>query len=75
MPDFCIFIPFLLAGMSHALKSDADTGHGRASVSSSTPEYLKEALGMKKPKHARSSSNGKLYNGVVDKSELFFFPS
>ncbi|CAN8192015.1 unnamed protein product [Coccothraustes coccothraustes] len=44
--------------MSHALKSDADTGHVRANLSSSTPEYLKEALGMKKPKHARSSSNG-----------------
>ncbi|XP_059717759.1 IQ domain-containing protein E isoform X4 [Haemorhous mexicanus] len=44
--------------MSHALKSDADTGHVRVNVSSSTPEYLKEALGMKKPKHARSSSNG-----------------
>ncbi|NXP89803.1 IQCE protein, partial [Passerina amoena] len=51
--------------MSHALKSDADTGHVRANVSSSTPEYLKEALGMKKPKHARSSSNGKLYNGTI----------
>ncbi|NXB75879.1 IQCE protein, partial [Donacobius atricapilla] len=45
-------------GMSHALNSDVDTGHMRANVSSSTPEYLKEALGMKKPKHSRSSRNG-----------------
>ncbi|KAF4793646.1 IQ domain-containing protein E isoform X1 [Turdus rufiventris] len=45
-------------GLSHALKSDVDMGHVRANVSSSTPEYLKEALGMKKPKHSRSSSNG-----------------
>ncbi|NWR46270.1 IQCE protein, partial [Regulus satrapa] len=44
--------------MSRALKSDVDTGHMRANISSSTPEYLKEALGMKKPKHSRSSSNG-----------------
>ncbi|KAL9835757.1 IQ domain-containing protein E isoform 2-T3 [Geothlypis trichas] len=53
-----MWLGFLKQGMSHALKSDADTGHVRANVSSSTPEYLKEALGMKKPKHARSSSNG-----------------
>ncbi|NXX62352.1 IQCE protein, partial [Scopus umbretta] len=44
--------------MSHHLKSDVDMGHMRTNVSSSTPEYLKEALGMKKPKHSRSSSNG-----------------
>ncbi|NWS14602.1 IQCE protein, partial [Pachyramphus minor] len=44
--------------MSHPLKSDADMGHTRTNASSSTPEYLKEALGMKKPKHSRSSSNG-----------------
>ncbi|OXB67566.1 hypothetical protein ASZ78_004684 [Callipepla squamata] len=44
--------------MSHSLKSDVDMGHMRAGISSSTPEYLKEALGMKKPKHSRSSSNG-----------------
>ncbi|NWH18768.1 IQCE protein, partial [Grus americana] len=43
---------------SHSLKSDADMGHIRTNISSSTPEYLKEALGMKKPKHSRSSSNG-----------------
>ncbi|XP_072204911.1 IQ domain-containing protein E isoform X2 [Excalfactoria chinensis] len=48
----------LKQGMSHSLKSDVDMGHTRAGVSSSTPEYLKEALGMKKPKHSRSSSNG-----------------
>ncbi|NXL56600.1 IQCE protein, partial [Chordeiles acutipennis] len=46
------------AGMNHPLKSDIDMGHLRTNVSSSTPEYLKEALGMKKPKHSRSSSNG-----------------
>ncbi|XP_015732282.1 IQ domain-containing protein E isoform X4 [Coturnix japonica] len=48
----------LKQGMSHSLKSDVDMGHTQAGVSSSTPEYLKEALGMKKPKHSRSSSNG-----------------
>ncbi|KFO87171.1 IQ domain-containing protein E, partial [Buceros rhinoceros silvestris] len=48
----------LKEGMSHPLKSDVDMGHMRTNVSSSTPEYLKEALGMKKPKHSRSSSNG-----------------
>ncbi|KAM6249909.1 IQ domain-containing protein E isoform 2-T2 [Porphyrio hochstetteri] len=48
----------LKQGASHSLKSDADMGHVRTHVSSSTPEYLKEALGMKKPKHSRSSSNG-----------------
>ncbi|XP_074960965.1 IQ domain-containing protein E isoform X3 [Phalacrocorax aristotelis] len=48
----------LKQGMSHPLKSDVDMGHMRTSISSSTPEYLKEALGMKKPKHSRSSSNG-----------------
>ncbi|KAM6078808.1 IQ domain-containing protein E isoform 2-T2 [Theristicus caerulescens] len=45
-------------GMSRLLKSDVDMGHMRSNISSSTPEYLKEALGMKKPKHSRSSSNG-----------------
>ncbi|XP_051488285.1 IQ domain-containing protein E isoform X4 [Apus apus] len=44
--------------ISHSLKSDVDMGHVRANISGSTPEYLKEALGMKKPKHSRSSSNG-----------------
>ncbi|KAM9222601.1 IQ domain-containing protein E [Leptosomus discolor] len=48
----------LKQGMSHPLKSDIDTGHMRTNISSRTPEYLKEALGMKKPKHSRSSSNG-----------------
>ncbi|NWW43194.1 IQCE protein, partial [Pedionomus torquatus] len=42
--------------MSHSLKSDVDMGHMRTNISSSTPEYLKEALGMKKPKHSRSSN-------------------
>ncbi|EMP30602.1 IQ domain-containing protein E [Chelonia mydas] len=44
--------------MSQPLKSDFDVTQARTNLSSSTPEYLKEALGMKKPKHARSSSNG-----------------
>ncbi|XP_029857787.1 IQ domain-containing protein E isoform X5 [Aquila chrysaetos chrysaetos] len=48
----------LKQGMSHPLKSDAGMGHMRTNISSSTPEYLKEALGMKKPKHSRSASNG-----------------
>ncbi|KAM9598911.1 IQ domain-containing protein E isoform 4-T4 [Morphnus guianensis] len=48
----------LKQGVSHPLKSDAGMGHMRTNFSSSTPEYLKEALGMKKPKHSRSSSNG-----------------
>ncbi|XP_074914630.1 IQ domain-containing protein E isoform X3 [Buteo buteo] len=48
----------LKQGMSHPLKSDAGMGHMRTNISSSTPEYLKEALGMKKPKHSRSSNNG-----------------
>ncbi|XP_065501225.1 IQ domain-containing protein E isoform X2 [Caloenas nicobarica] len=48
----------LKQGMSYPLKSDVDMGHMRTNISSSTPEYLKEALGMKKPKHSRSSSNG-----------------
>ncbi|XP_010120486.1 PREDICTED: IQ domain-containing protein E, partial [Chlamydotis macqueenii] len=48
----------LKQGMSPPLKSDIDVGHMRTSISSSTPENLKEALGMKKPKHSRSSSNG-----------------
>lgn len=46
------------AGISQPLKSDFDVGHAWTNLSSSTPEYLKEALGMKKPKHARSASNG-----------------
>ncbi|XP_071617601.1 IQ domain-containing protein E isoform X13 [Heliangelus exortis] len=48
----------LKQGMSHPLKSDVDVGHMQTNIFSSTPEYLKEALGMKKPKHSRSSSNG-----------------
>ncbi|NXF01157.1 IQCE protein, partial [Smithornis capensis] len=48
----------LKQGMSHPLKSNVDMGHMRTNIPSSTPEYLKEALGMKKPKHSRSSSNG-----------------
>ncbi|KAM9305490.1 LOW QUALITY PROTEIN: IQ domain-containing protein E [Gastrophryne carolinensis] len=39
-------------------QSDTDIGQAWVSPGSSTPEYLKEALGMKKPKYSRSSSNG-----------------
>ncbi|XP_027512308.1 IQ domain-containing protein E isoform X1 [Corapipo altera] len=53
-----LWLESLKQGMSHPLKSDVDMGHMRTNISSSTPEYLKEALGMKKPKHSRSSSNG-----------------
>uniref|UniRef100_W5M031 IQ motif containing E n=1 Tax=Lepisosteus oculatus TaxID=7918 RepID=W5M031_LEPOC len=45
-------------GLSQPLKGDFDATLTRHSSSSNTPEYLKEALGMKKPKHARSSTNG-----------------
>ncbi|NXF96274.1 IQCE protein, partial [Eubucco bourcierii] len=48
----------LKQGINYPLKSDIDVGPMRANISSNTPEYLKEALGMKKPKHSRSSSNG-----------------
>ncbi|XP_030340411.1 IQ domain-containing protein E isoform X2 [Strigops habroptila] len=54
----------LKQGMSYPVKSDVDMGHMQAGFSS-TPEYLKEVLGTKKPKHSRSSSNGKLCNGYV----------
>ncbi|XP_044289677.1 IQ domain-containing protein E [Varanus komodoensis] len=39
-------------------KSGLDLSPGLSSVPDGTPEYLKEALGMKKPKHARSASSG-----------------
>ncbi|XP_029433405.1 IQ domain-containing protein E isoform X3 [Rhinatrema bivittatum] len=45
-------------GLTQSLKSDTDVGHAWVTSSSSTPEYLKEALGMKKPKYSRSSING-----------------
>ncbi|XP_041063107.1 IQ domain-containing protein E isoform X1 [Carcharodon carcharias] len=44
--------------LSQSLKSESDTVCSRNSNYISTPEYLKEALGMKKPKHSRSASNG-----------------
>ncbi|XP_061330110.1 IQ domain-containing protein E [Pezoporus flaviventris] len=47
----------LKQGMSYPLKSDVDMGHVQAGFSS-TPEYLKEVLGTKTPKHSCSSSNG-----------------
>ncbi|XP_068100568.1 IQ domain-containing protein E isoform X2 [Hyperolius riggenbachi] len=45
-------------GLTQPLKSDTDIGQAWVNPGSSTPEYLKEALGMKKPKYSRSSSNG-----------------
>ncbi|XP_077130871.1 IQ domain-containing protein E isoform X2 [Ranitomeya variabilis] len=45
-------------GLTQPLKSDMDIGQAWVSPGSSTPEYLKEALGMKKPKYSRSASNG-----------------
>ncbi|KAG9349821.1 hypothetical protein JZ751_026174 [Albula glossodonta] len=44
--------------LSQPMKVDYDATPARMSASASTPEYLKEALGMKKPKHSRSSNNG-----------------
>ncbi|XP_072337151.1 IQ domain-containing protein E isoform X2 [Scyliorhinus torazame] len=44
--------------LSQSLKSESDSGFSRNSNYTSTPEYLKEALGMKKPKHSRSASIG-----------------
>ncbi|XP_073504251.1 IQ domain-containing protein E isoform X2 [Phyllobates terribilis] len=45
-------------GLTQPLKSDMDIGQAWVSPGSSTPEYLKEALGMKKPKYSRCASNG-----------------
>ncbi|KAM4632582.1 IQ domain-containing protein E [Discoglossus pictus] len=45
-------------GLTQPLKSDSDIGQAWINPSSSTPEYLKEALGMKKPKYSRSASTG-----------------
>ncbi|XP_015274163.1 PREDICTED: IQ domain-containing protein E [Gekko japonicus] len=39
-------------------KSDINVGLTRSALSAGTPEYLKEALGMKKPKHARFAASG-----------------
>ncbi|KAM5153096.1 IQ domain-containing protein E [Mantella aurantiaca] len=44
--------------LTQPLKSDMDIGQAWVNPGSSTPEYLKEALGMKKPKYSRSASNG-----------------
>ncbi|XP_005990924.3 IQ domain-containing protein E [Latimeria chalumnae] len=46
------------AGLNHPVKSEYDSGHVRVVTSTSTPDYLKEAFGMKKPRHSRSASNG-----------------
>lgn len=46
------------SGPNQPLKSNIDTGQAWVRSSSSTPEYLKDALGMKKPKYSRSASNG-----------------
>ncbi|KAL8175070.1 UNVERIFIED_CONTAM: hypothetical protein K2H54_012156, partial [Gekko kuhli] len=39
-------------------KSDINVGLARSALSDATPEYLKEALGMRKPKHARFAASG-----------------
>ncbi|KAM9491916.1 LOW QUALITY PROTEIN: IQ domain-containing protein E [Salvelinus alpinus] len=46
-------------GLSQSLRVDFDTTHTSACLSSSpcTPEYLQQALGIKKPKHLHSSPN------------------
>ncbi|XP_070965591.1 IQ domain-containing protein E-like isoform X1 [Oncorhynchus clarkii lewisi] len=46
-------------GLSQSLRVDFDKTHTSACLSSSpcTPEYLQQALGIKKPKHLHSSSN------------------
>ncbi|XP_072124482.1 IQ domain-containing protein E isoform X2 [Mobula birostris] len=49
---------FVPTAVSQSLKSECDSGCSRSSEHTGTPEYLKEALGMKKPKHSRSASNG-----------------
>ncbi|XP_072415299.1 IQ domain-containing protein E isoform X2 [Chiloscyllium punctatum] len=46
------------AALSQSLKTEYNSGYSRNSSYTSTPEYLKDALGMKKPKHSRSASNG-----------------
>lgn len=46
------------SSLTQPLKSDTDIGQAWVNPGSSTPEYLKDALGMKKPKYSRSSSNG-----------------
>lgn len=45
--------------LTQPLKAEYAFTQARLASSTGTPEYLKEALGMKKPKHSRSSSNGK----------------
>ncbi|XP_042293469.1 IQ domain-containing protein E isoform X2 [Sceloporus undulatus] len=39
-------------------KPDFDIGDTHSTLPGNTPEYLKEAFGMRKPKHARSSISG-----------------
>ncbi|XP_055061844.2 IQ domain-containing protein E isoform X1 [Misgurnus anguillicaudatus] len=43
---------------AHGALSKTPKGVDYSITQASTPEYLKEALGMKKPKYSRSSSNG-----------------
>ncbi|MGH0122318.1 UNVERIFIED_CONTAM: hypothetical protein FKN15_003109 [Acipenser sinensis] len=47
-----------IAMSDQPLKAEYAFTQARLASSTGTPEYLKEALGMKKPKHSRSSSNG-----------------
>ncbi|XP_067298129.1 IQ domain-containing protein E isoform X3 [Pseudorasbora parva] len=62
----------------HGTLSKSPKGADYSVTQTSTPEYLKEALGMKKPKHSRSASNGyvpgtpiykekeEMYNEIID---------
>ncbi|XP_051746897.1 LOW QUALITY PROTEIN: IQ domain-containing protein E [Ctenopharyngodon idella] len=59
--------------LSKSLKG-ADYSVAQTSISmTSTPEYLKEALGMKKPKYSRSASNGYVAGtpGYKEKEEMY----
>ncbi|XP_076158791.1 IQ domain-containing protein E isoform X2 [Alosa pseudoharengus] len=40
------------------MKGDYELPQSRTAMPATTPEYLKEAFGMKKPKHSRSATNG-----------------
>ncbi|XP_030634911.1 IQ domain-containing protein E [Chanos chanos] len=40
------------------MRAEYDVTHSTISRTTNTPEYLKQALGMKKPRHSRSASNG-----------------
>ncbi|XP_043945496.1 IQ domain-containing protein E [Protopterus annectens] len=60
-------------GFTQSLKSEYDSGHSNAGSSSNTPEYLKEALGMKKPRHSLLSTSGYMPGtpDYKDKEEMY----